>query len=276
MYLPKSKYSLKQASKGKFVYAYTGKPFEGTYLHLSDGNMFAGNQIHQISNEDRIIPKIQEKKDNTYILNKEPDSRYYNFTKKGKKVSKEQDKLEPIYPTKPTPTSEDYVKGFFYRYFAKRKNSTTIYYEINKEIHEDLKSKGGKYDYVLFLSEKIRWDLTDDARKNNRSTIRNLIKKNTKSNYRYLTKLFFDYEEYQLRNDVLRPKNDPKNINAPKPKLSLQIRRNKVIEAQRGAIDIIKEKARKKYNKSSGGMGSTTTPTSTPTSTPSGGGGGGY
>ena len=272
MYLPKSKYSLKQASKGKFIYEYTGKDFEGQYLHLSDGTMFAGNQIHQISNEDRIIPKIKEKKDNTYILGNEKDARYYNFTKKGKKLSKKQDKLEPIYPSKPSPTSEDYVKGFFYRYFIKRKNSTTLYYEVSKEIHEDIKNKGGKYDYVLFYTEKIRWDLTDDARKNNRITIRNLIRQNAKSNFRYLKFLFSNYEEYQLPNDVLRPKNDPENINAPKPKLPLQTRRNKVMEAQKGAIDIIKEKARKKYNKSSGGMSSTTTPTSTP----SGGGGGGY
>ena len=97
MYLPKSQYKLKQASPGKFVYELTGKDFlGGDYLHLSDGTMFAGNQIHRIQLRTKIIPKIPDKKDNTYILQYEKNERYYNVLSKGAKISKKQDDLEPI------------------------------------------------------------------------------------------------------------------------------------------------------------------------------------
>ena len=81
--------------------------------------------------------------------------------------------------------------------------------------------------------------------------------------------VFTNLEEYQLSSEVLNPIITPSNVNAPKPKLPLNNRKT-VVEAQKGAIDLIKEKARKKYNKSSGNGSS---PNITPSS---GGGGGGY
>ena len=178
MYLPKSKYSVKETSAGTFIYEFSKREVKGgSYIAMSDGTFFAGNNIQEISPSDKLIPSAKEKKDNTYILTTDYEATSYNFlTNKGKKISKQQDKLEPLYPTKPAPTSEDYIKGYFYRYFAKRKNSSTEYYEIDEETYKDLKDKGGKYDYNLYVTQKMKWDLTDSAKKTNNTSIR-LMKK---------------------------------------------------------------------------------------------------
>ena len=263
MYLPKSKYSIKQASKGEFIYLISKKAFEGEYILLSNGTMFAGNQTLNIKGDTKIIPILKEKKDNTYILHNDINNIYFNLLPKAKKISKFQDNLNPLINSKPTPLEKDYVKGYFYRYFAKRKNSLIHYYEIDEKIYKSINTKEKKYDYNLYSINKIKWDLTDDSGKNNNTTIRKLRRPFPK-----LNNLFNNTLEYHLSNEILNPIITPNNLNAPKPKLPLSNRRS-VVEAQQGAIDIIKEKSRKKYNKSSGNGGSST-------STSSGGGGGGY
>lgn len=271
MYLPKSKYKIKQASKGKFIYEISGKDFlGGDYLSLSDGTMFAGNIVHKMTMQNKLISKSLDKKDNTYNLQYEKHERYYNALSKGVKISKKQDELEPVYSTKPTPTPKDYLRGYFYRYFTKRTNSPTQYYEIDKDIFTSLNKKEGKYDHNLYHPQKIKWDLSDFARKNNSIIIRKLKSRqgNLKYPYSQIGLIFNDMEEYKLSNEILNQTTTPENINNPKPKLPFQ-KRKKVMEAQQDAIDIIKEKSRKKYNKSSGDGNSST-------STPSSGGGGGY
>ena len=248
MYLPKSQYKLKQASKGQFIYEISGKDFlGGDYLHLSDGTMFATNASHKATMKNKIIPKFEEKKDNTYILQHETNERYYNILPKGAKISKKQDDLEPIFSTKPSPTPKDYLRGYFYRYFTKRKNSPTQYYEINEEMFKSLNKKEGKYDHNLYHPQKITWDLSDNAKKNNSITIKKLKSSKGVGNYPYsqIQLLFGDMEEYKLSNEALNQTTTPEKLNAPKPKLPLQ-RRKKVKEAQEGAIDLIKEKTRKR------------------------------
>jgi len=248
MYLPKSQYKLKQASKGKFIYEVSGKNFlGGDYLHLSDDTMFATNTLHKATMKNKIIPKIPEKKDNTYRLQYETNERYYNSLSKGTKIFKKQDELESIYSTKPAPTPKDYLRGYFYRYFTKRKNSPTQYYEIDEKIFKSLNKEEGKYDHNLYHPQKIKWDLSDFARKNNSITIKRLKSSKGVGNYPYsqIQLLFGDMEEYKLSNEVLNQTTTPENVNTPKPKLPLQ-RRKKVKEAQEGAIDLIKEKTRKR------------------------------
>lgn len=262
MYLPKSKYSIKQASKGKFIYLVSKKAFEGEYILLSDGTTFAGNQTLNIKGDTQIIPITKEKKDNTYILHNERNNNYFNNLPLTKTISKFQDNLTPLINTKPIPSEKDYIKGYFYRYFAKRKNSLIHYYEINKKIYNSINTKEKKYDYNLYSVKKIKWDLTDDSGKNNNTTLRKLRGPFPKLKY-----LFNNTLEYHLSNEILNPKTTPENINAPKMKLPLNNLKS-VVEAQQGAIDIIKERSRKKYNKSSGNGGSSTSSSS--------GGRGGY
>ena len=208
------------------------------------------------SNRDRVTGCIDKSThdDNNRTINLQAvttagdtNERYYNILPKGAKISKKQDDLEPIFSTKPAPTPKDYLRGYFYRYFTKRKNSPTQYYEINEEMFKSLNKKEGKYDHNLYHPQKITWDLSDNAKKNNSITIKKLKSSKGVGNYPYsqIQLLFGDMEEYKLSNEVLNQTTTPEKINTPKPKLPLQ-RRKKVKEAQEGAIDLIKEKTRKR------------------------------
>ncbi len=271
-YLPKSKYSISETSGGEFIIQASKQDYTGPYIISSDGTLFAGNNINTVTANDILVPKQKPKKDNTYIIFnvKQTFSQgsvdYYN--RKREDIFQKQDKFEPIISTKPSPTEKDYLNGYFFRYIAKRRNTLDIYYEIDKETYNSIRGKSGKYDHNVHQVQKMKWDLSDNSKNTNSSTIRK-IQKNTQ--FKKLNSFFPNLREYQLSDDILRPKMSPDNINVPKPKLPLQSRK-KVEEAQKGAINLIKEKARKRYNKSSGNGGST----STPTSTPSSGGGGGY
>ena len=266
-YLPKSKYKLSQTSGGEFIYLISKKGYTGTYIILSDGTLFAGSNINKVTSTDIIIPVEKQKKDNTYIV-MEPykvgQSVDY-FNKLNKTIFNKQDKYEPIISTKPSPTEKDYIRGYFYRYIAKRRNSDIIYYEINKKTYNSINKGEEKYDDYLHIVKKIKWSLSSDSGKINMLTLRKITRT---TSCKKLNSFFKDLEEYKLNDEILNPKITPENINTPKPKLPLQ-KRKKIIEAQQGAIDIIKEKSRKKYNKLSGNGGSST-------STSTGGGGGGY
>lgn len=269
-YLPKSKYKVSQTSGREFMYAITQKEYTGPYIVTSDGMLFAGNNINKVKQGDILVPLKTPKKDNTYIV-MEPSkigqsTEYFNLLRPT--LFKNQDKFEPLITTKPPPTEKDYLNGYFYRYIVKRRNSNHLYYEVSKETYESLKNKDGKYDHHLHSWKKIKWDLSDNALKNNNSTLRKVVNNTI---FEKIRDFFPDLEEYKLTNEVLNPQITPTNINSPKPKLPLG-KRKSVIKAQKGAIDLIKEKSRKKYNKSSGGTGNM----SSPTFTPSGGGGGGY
>lgn len=265
-YIPKSKYKLSSTSGDEFMYAQSLKKYTGPYIILSDGNLFAGNNANKIKASDIIIPLQKSKKDNTYIVMEEDkigkSVDYFNRLNEG--IFKKQDNYEPIITTKPSPTKEDYIKGYFYRYIVKRRNSNVHYYEVNKKTHESIKNEEGKYDDYLHISKKIKWSLSDNSGKNNNLEIRKIIRN---TSFKKLKNFFNNLEEYQLPSELLNQTTTPSNINTPKPKLPLNNRKS-VVKAQQDAIDIIKEKSRKKYNKSSGNGGSSTFS--------SGGGGGGY
>lgn len=266
-YLPKSKYKLSQTSGKEFMYAHSLKEYAGSYIILSDGNLFAGNSANNIKTTDLIIPLKLPKSDNTYIVMEDYKTGqsvdYFNLLNKS--TFKQQDNYEPIMSTKPSPTEKDYIKGYFNRYIVKRRNSYNHYYEVDKKTHKSINNEEGKYDDYLHTSKKIKWNLSDNSGKINNLEIRKIVRN---TNFKGLKSFFKNLSEYQLPNEILNPKITPENINAPKMKLPLNNRKS-VVEAQQGAIDIIKEKSRKKYNKSSGNGGSST-------STSSGGGGGGY
>lgn len=265
-YIPKSKYKLSSTSGDEFMYAQSLKKYTGPYMILSDGSLFAGNNSNNVKASSLLIPLKESKNDNTYIVMDESkigkSVDYFNRLNEG--IFKKQDNYEPIITTKPSPTKEDYIKGFFYRYIVKRRNSNVHYYEVDKETYKSITKEEGRYDDSLHISQKIKWNLFEGSGKTNKLEIRKIIRN---TSFKKLKNFFNNLEEYQLPSELLNPIITPENINTPKPKLPLNNRKS-VVKAQQGAIDIIKEKSRKKYNKSSGNGGSSTSS--------SGGGGGGY
>ncbi len=232
------------------MYSQTRKEYTGPYIILSDGVLFAGNDINKVTARDIIIPIQEDKKDNTYVIMDESkiggSVPLYSLLNPNR--FKEQDNYQPIVTTKPTPTKEDYIKGFFYRYVAKRRNSEVHYYEIDKDTYNSIFNEEKKYDDSLHVVKKIKWDLTEKSGKTNNMAIRKIAKT---TSLKKLGSFFDNFQEYQLPTELLKPQISPENINSPKLKLPTQTGRNKVIEAQKEAIDLIKERARKKYNKAS-------------------------
>tara|TARA_R110002167_G_scaffold297659_5_gene502014 strand:+ start:136 stop:933 length:798 start_codon:yes stop_codon:yes gene_type:complete len=263
-YLPKSKYSLSKTSGREFMYAFSKKEYVGDYIIMSNKNFFAGNNINNIQGSDLLIPIQKSKNYNTYIIKKENGTFKEDYINLNRPIFTAQDNFHPILSTKPTPTEKDYLKGYFYRYVAKRINTDTMYYEIDKKTYKSIKSRENKYDSYLHECVKIKWNITETSGKINHLTIRKIQRT---TSLKKLSQFFNDINEYQLSTGLLNQESSPLELNTPKAKL-IPHKRHMVAEAQKGAIDIIKEKSRKNFNSgggtSGGGGGS------------SGGGGGGY
>ena len=73
---------------------------------------------------------------------------------------------EPLpYYAKPTP--QDYNRGYFTRYVAKRRNSpNSIFLEIDQPTFNDLLYKGGVYNYPMWAVTSIFWQITGPLRDN--------------------------------------------------------------------------------------------------------------
>ena len=158
-YIPKSKYKVSTTSGGEFMYAQSRKEYTGLYMILSNNLLLAGSSPNDIKASSLLIPLEETKKDNTYLImevnEKGGSVDYFNVLNEG--VFKKHDSYEPIITTKPSPTKEDYVKGFFYRYIVKRRNSDSHYYEVGKETHKSITNEEGRYDDYLHKSIKMKW-----------------------------------------------------------------------------------------------------------------------
>ena len=153
-YLPKSKYQIKYTTQGSHVYASSLLPYNGPYIHTSNGD-YAGSDPLEAG------PKLKKRSYNPterHNLGAQTIlSSHYNFQKP--KIASYLDKTLPIIPTKTKPTAEDYQIGYYTRYFAKRVNCDTCYYEIDKQTYKSIKNKKKIYDINLYTVGTIRWAL---------------------------------------------------------------------------------------------------------------------
>ena len=188
-YIPKSKVSILQTPGNKFVIASTNQPYQGSYMELSNGSYFAGNNPQKP--KERLILKKPLAK------NIEPG---YNNLKYGilkKPIYNNLSKLTSVPVSKPKPTTKDHDRGYFTRYFCKRANSQFDYIEIDKKTHDALVSQDPKYDFNLYEVGNIKWALSDTPN----YTVSQINRKNItqKSNiYPFLIVLFGDSSEYKI------------------------------------------------------------------------------
>ena len=175
-YLPKSKFSKLFTSGDEYTIAGTKKPYVGPYIKTSTG-AYAG---HNSNNLRRVLAKIKYKGD----LNADTDAvieglsdtkmRYSANAEIYKKISKKDTyfrSTRALYGTKNKPTKEDYEKGRYVRYFAKKNNSNVHYIEIDKATYKSLSSKTRKHDYGLYTAGKIDWALEGNVVKVNRGLL---------------------------------------------------------------------------------------------------------
>ena len=184
-YQPKSKYKILKTAGREYVFKGTEKFHIGSYIQLSNGKFFEGNNITDRGLElvpFKPLPSNFRNEVKTQIYNKLKPQKF-QFLKNAK----------PIINTKPQPTKKDYTKGSFIRYFAKRNNNEVGYIEISKDTYSAIfKKKKSEYDYYLYSVGKITWALEGDVVNTNS----NIIKLKEKT-FPYLSEFFDMLDQYK-------------------------------------------------------------------------------
>ena len=122
MYLPKNQYRKKQTYGNEFINP-DGTDYIGPYIETAGGLFLAGNNLNSINGE--ILPKTEEN-----LLNIErPYNDYYG------------------------PTEENYKRGFFTRYFTRRRRNGK-FVEMSKEQWNVKRANKG------VTSGQINWFIT--------------------------------------------------------------------------------------------------------------------
>jgi len=147
-FIPKSQYSVKYTNGGELYNPQTGVQYRGKYIQYGT-RYFAGDSILNLNTILKLI-EIPEgnlvTNKNTFLFN-QLNKPYYNKVK---------NQVAPT-PSKPTPTEEDYKKGFWERYFCQRANDLNYIIEIDKDTYKKFQSK--KINSVLYQKGKINWSL---------------------------------------------------------------------------------------------------------------------
>ena len=165
-YFPKNRIEDSKYTNGdKFTTGNTGKPYVGYYYETYDGRYKTGKNPMEGPSYDLIPNPIANS--NTSLSLTENNVVYSALSSdRGKGNFKIYSLKDPL-SFYPKPTPQDYSRGYFTRYVAKRRNSpNSIFLEIDQPTHLDLQYKRGVYNYVLWDSISIFWQITGPLKDN--------------------------------------------------------------------------------------------------------------
>lgn len=164
-YFPKNRISDNKYTNGdKFVTA-NGKPYVGYYYETYDGTRKTGK--NPMEGPSRPLFLI-EKNPNPQIPLSENNVVYSAVSKlRGVSNTINIGTLKEPLPFYPKPTPQDYTRGYFTRYVAKRRNSpNSIFLEINQPTYQDLLYKKGIYNYIMWEVTTLFWQITGPLKDN--------------------------------------------------------------------------------------------------------------
>ncbi len=192
-YIPKSKIQKLEATpQDNFINSNTLKPYMGPYVRFSNGRTYAGTSRVNVGFPIEIKQQLQ-----SFNLNNNKFSRIYSILKPP--IKSFLSKINTIISTKTLPTEEDYERGYYTRYFAKRVNSPQSYIEINHETFIGLITKSPKYDHNLYVADLITWAITGNVFKINSLNIK--AKEQTHS---YLSNFFLLINEFHRPDEYVQ------------------------------------------------------------------------
>ncbi len=194
MYYPKSQIKPNLYTNGdKYALSTTEEIYTGYYYSTSGGTNYTGKYPNDGKNI-LLIPIIppssnKDKTDNvftpsTIIIQDAPMEAYgdligdvdnnitYSFLSP---PQKSHSRSLPL-PSQPSPTSDDYIKGYFSRYFVK-KNNEAYYFETSLTFYNLLKDEDKNIAFELYSCVDIEWRIKgnfNDVLSFNKSTIKNL------------------------------------------------------------------------------------------------------
>lgn len=143
---------------GEFIDPSTGKYHQGYYHQYSSGEIFSGKGPTD-ANRKRLssAPSVSKQSQNN-VPNTKQSIEYQRIKPSNQELYKFGLTPKSYYPS---PTSNDYQKGSFIRYFTKSRNqSPPVILEIDKLTYDDLNSQRGKYNYALWSVTSLYWKIT--------------------------------------------------------------------------------------------------------------------
>ena len=178
-YYPKNRITTDLYTKGN-EFSLNDKPYIGAYYRTYNGKTFAGrNPVVGSSEElvsipDSILLNNNNRK-STIVVN--------NITEKYTQNPNTNILQSFEIPSQhyPIPNDNDYTRGYFMRYFAKKRNEIGYLIEISKETYLSLLNKDSIYDYVTYQAIDIFWQLTGplkDTRENRQYKVAGIIDTN--------------------------------------------------------------------------------------------------
>lgn len=193
-YIPKAKISYLNTNGNELVVMSNNNDYVGPYIKVNDGRYYAGWSNTNLGSE--LFLKTQE--ENGSILKQLIKSKNvvkFKLLKPQIENRLRNTQLPPV--IKNTPTDNDYLSGFFTRYFSKRINSYS-YLEISKDTYDAINRKESTYDYNLYVVGSLRWYITGV----------NVIKQNSleiKKTQRKFPQVFY---LFPVLNEFLQPSTD--------------------------------------------------------------------
>ena len=160
-YFPKNRVVDNKYTNGdKFVNADSKEPYVGYYYETYDGKYKTGKNPMEGSSESlEPISNIGSNPQIPVELNNE----IYSSLSKSRAGSSNSviGTLKEPQPFFPKPTPQDYNRGYFTRYVAKRRNSpNSIFIEIDRTTYNDLLYQNGVYNYLMWSVTSIFWQIT--------------------------------------------------------------------------------------------------------------------
>lgn len=179
-YYPKNRITTDLYTKGN-EFSLNGKPYIGAYYKTFNGKIYAGrnpvigsSQELQSINNTVSLNSINTNR-STIVLSKETEK----YTQNANILNLQSFEIPPQHY--PQPTENDYSRGYFMRYFAKKRNQIGYLIEISKETYLSLLNKDSIYDYVTYEVVDIFWQLTGplkDTRENRQYKVAGIIDTN--------------------------------------------------------------------------------------------------
>lgn len=163
MYIPKNKIITNLFSNNELVYKKNNKPYTGFYYKIHTGQLFTGKDQNDGLNQELTIDNQEEEPpEETLELVQNPmSSNLFNYNYARLKGINVNNSKTQIFNLNPKPTEKEYEVGVFMRYFIVKINED-IYKEITKKIYTDIKTRNKKYEWELYNTFKMHWDLTGD------------------------------------------------------------------------------------------------------------------
>ena len=199
MYYPKSQIKTNLYTNGDEYQNSKGIPYVGYYWKTSSGRIFSGknpNDSPVIPLFELTSPQQEDSNFNLRINTTSPSPETLSYLN-----------LQNIDPSNPPvykspqyslgiPTEDDYLNGYYLRYFAKVANRN-VYIEIDKPTYESLKSGDLNFDFENYKIFRLEWVINGVSEEDVVQTNFDLVEYYEKVlKYPLFTEYFSDYAEF--------------------------------------------------------------------------------